>query len=291
MPSGFCNFNCIYCEVTRQKKLTVARQEYSPTKEIIAEIDSLFSDKKKAAAIDVFTITASGEPTLHSGIGKIIQTIKKKTTKPVSVLTNGGLLHLKEVRKDLADADIVVPSLDAVRAQSFQKINRPMAGTDIEKIISGIAQFRDEFNGKIWLEILFVRGVNDHTEDICELRKAIARIKPDKIQLNTVVRPPFEAFAQPVTQAELENISRELGNTAEIIASFTKKDGETLGNIGQSEIIELLKRRPGTEADICESLQVEAGEIKQLLAQLAKEEKIITTKHASQIYWSVGKKE
>ncbi len=291
MPSGICNFNCIYCEVNRPKKLTLERQEYFPSKEIIAEIDTIFSDKTSAEAIDVFTITASGEPTLHTGIGTIIRSIKKKTEKAVTVLTNGGLLHLKEVRQDLAEADIVVPSLDTALSKSFQKINRPASGTDLEKIIRGIAEFRQEFIGKLWLEILFVQGVNDHPEDICELKKAIARIQPDKIQLNTVARPPFEAFARPISQAKLDVIAEKIGGPVEIIASFIKKDGETQQNIGQSEIIELLKRRPATEADICESLRTTAAETQKLVAQLAKEQKIVTTKHASKNYWTINTKE
>jgi wyosine [tRNA(Phe)-imidazoG37] synthetase (radical SAM superfamily) len=291
LPSGICNFNCIYCEINRPKKLSLERKEYFPTGEIIDEIHSLFSDKKKAAALDVFTITASGEPTLHSGIGAIIQTIKERTAKPVTVLTNGGLLHVKEVRQDLADADIVIPSLDSARVQSFQKINRPAPGAALEKIIQGIAEFGRKFKGKLWLEILIAEGVNDSPEDICELKKAIAKIKPDKIQLNTVVRPPFESFARPVSEAGLNDIAEKLEGEIEIIARFTKKDGESLQNVGQSDIIELLQRRPATEKDICESLRAEEAEVQQHLAQLAKAQIIVAAKHTSRIYWTIKTKE
>lgn len=291
LPSGLCNFNCIYCEVNRPKKLTLKRQEYFPTKDIIAEIGTIFSDKKRADALDVFTITASGEPTLHSGLGSIVTALKEKTKKTVTVLTNGGLLHLADVQRDLTDADIVVPSLDTARRKSFQKINRPAAGTDLKQIIRGIAEFRQRFTGQLWLEILFVEGVNDTAEDIVELKKAVSMIQPDKIQLNTVARPPIESFAKPLTQTKLHSFAEEFGDKAEIIAHFTKKDGESSKNVGQSEILELLRRRPGTEADICESLHGNPQEIKEILSQLAQEKKIFSTQHASQLYWTAGSKD
>jgi wyosine [tRNA(Phe)-imidazoG37] synthetase (radical SAM superfamily) len=138
-------------------QLSCERGEHVPTEVIIDEIDGLLEDEKSVRELDVFTITASGEPTLHTGIGRIVNHIKEKTNKPVAILTNGSQLYLKEVRQELSRADIVIPSLDGARPESFRKVNRPAkCSTDLETIIKGIAQFSHEFKGEIWLEVLFV---------------------------------------------------------------------------------------------------------------------------------------
>ena len=285
IPEGVCNFNCIYCEIGKKKKLTTRRHEYSPTQDIIAEINSIFLNSALADAIDVFTITASGEPTLHSGIREIIAFVKSHTLKPVTVLTNGGTLHLADVRESLLLADIVVPSLDAVLPLTFQKINRPAPGSNIEKIIAGIGQFRKEFQGQLWLEILLVQGVNNSKADIQALKEAIETIQPDKIQLNTVVRPPIENFANPVTSSQLEEVAEELGGNIEIIANFNKKSKISTEEINRCDIIELLRRRPGTTIDLCQALRAEATKIESLLRELTQEEIITATKHSEQEYW------
>jgi wyosine [tRNA(Phe)-imidazoG37] synthetase (radical SAM superfamily) len=290
IPAGICNFNCVYCEVSRAKQLTSQRQEYTPVKEIIAEIDSIFANKESAQAIDVFTITASGEPTLHTGIGAVIKAIKAKTDKPVTVLTNGGLLHLSEVRDDLALADIVVPSLDAASDASFRRINRPAPDTNLEKIIAGIATFKQEFQGELWLEVLLVKKINDTPEDIAALKEAVLSIKPDKVQLNSVIRPPFESFCKPLSHEKLQTIAKELGNKVEIIASFSKKDKIINKDIQQCDIIELLKRRPGTTNDICEALRANPDQIEHLLTQLVQKDAISSTQHSSKKYWITNSK-
>ena len=124
LPPKICNFNCIYCEVGPTTLLTCDRKEYVPTAEIIAEIETLLTDKRAVKKIDYFTITATGEPTLHTGIGAVIRFIKDNSDKPVAVLTNGSLLHIKEVRDDLMAADLIIPSLDAALPESYRKINR-----------------------------------------------------------------------------------------------------------------------------------------------------------------------
>jgi wyosine [tRNA(Phe)-imidazoG37] synthetase (radical SAM superfamily) len=291
IPAGICNFNCIYCEVNRPKQLSSERLEYTPVKEIIREIDSIFTNRELADAIDVFTITASGEPTLHASIGTIIKAIKERTKKPVTVLTNGGLLHLPEVRDDLALADIVVPSLDAALNKSFRKINRPAPDTDLETIISGIATFKQEFKGQLWLEVLLVKEINDRPEDIAALKEAISAIKPHKVQLNSVIRPPFESFCKPVLPEELETIAQKLGNTVEIIANFSKKDKIINKDIQQCDIIELLKRRPGTTDDICEALRATPDQIDQITGQLAQKGTINYTEHSSKKYWIINSKQ
>lgn len=288
LPAKICNFNCIYCEVGPTTVFTCERKEYTPTREIIAEVDSFLATTGQAKSIDVFTITASGEPTLHSGLGEIINHLKAKTTLPVAVLTNGALLYREDVRQELMHADIVIPSLDAAREESFRKINRPAQCAKLQEIIDGLCLFARNFRGELWLEILLSKGINDSAEDLAALRQALIDIKPAKIQLNTVVRPPLEEFAKPLTETELEEISRQLPGTVEIIADFRKRKRENSRSAQKTELLEMLRRRPCTETDICEALNLDSNSTAQLLKELTASGEIAYSAHMGKIYYQTS---
>jgi len=285
LPPKICNFNCIYCEIGATTTLTCDRREYVPLAEVFAEIDELLTNRDLLDHLDVFTITASGEPTLHSGIGKVIGYIKEKTGKPVVILTNGSLLFLPEVRRDLMEADIVIPSLDAAREASYRRINRPAACTPLAQVIAGLVAFRQEFSGKIWLEILLARGINDSPEDIAALAEAVQAIKPDKVQLNTVARPPLESFALPLSRPELEAAASRFPGPVEILVDFTTRDREKFRTLSEDEIIEMLKRRPCTAQDVGEALNLEPKTTAILLHQLAASGRIMQTSHHGKRYY------
>jgi wyosine [tRNA(Phe)-imidazoG37] synthetase (radical SAM superfamily) len=207
---------------------------------------------------------------LNQNIGEIIHTIKHWTSIPVAVLTNGSLLSIEEVRKDLIEADVVLPSLDAINDVTFQCLNRPHPSLKIDEIISGLIQFRKQYRGQIWLEILFCRGVNDGKDEIENLKEVIDKIEPDRIQLNTTVRPPAEEFAYPLTLGQLEEIRERLGGKAEIIPEFTAPLGEEFHSVKDAEILSLIKRRPCTTEDISKALGLRIDEVVKHLDYLTK---------------------
>lgn len=287
IPSKVCNFNCIYCEVGPTVRLTCERREYFPTEEILAEIDTLLADSA-AAALDVFTVTASGEPTLHSGLGRVIRHIKEKAAKPVAVLTNGSTFHLADVRQELLAADLVIPSLDSARVESYRRINRPAACAVLEEIIDGLSRFVGEFAGEVWLEILLARGVNDSAEDIAALVEAVAKISPARVQLNTVVRPPLESFAHPLTKSEMEAIAGRFPGRVEIIADFSRRRQHVFRPLLEAEILEMLKRRPCTAADICDALNFDPAATAEALARMMENGSVRQSEHVGKTYYQTN---
>ena len=287
IPTKVCNFNCIYCEVGPTVRLTCERQEYFPTDEIIAEIDTLIADPS-AATLDIFTVTASGEPTLHSGLGKVIRHIKQKAAKPVAVLTNGATFHLAEVRQELLAADLVIPSLDSARVESYRRINRPATCAHLEDIINGLTRFVSEFTGEVWLEILLVKGINDSEEDITALVETVAKIGPARVQLNTVARPPLESFAHPLDRAELEAIASRFDGRVEIIADFSSRDRHNFRPLVEAEILEMLKRRPCTAADVSEALNFDPAETAKALAQMVTKGSVRHSGHIGKTYYQTN---
>jgi wyosine [tRNA(Phe)-imidazoG37] synthetase (radical SAM superfamily) len=163
---------------------TVKRDVYMPVEPIIGEIRDFLAQME--TPVDYITFSGSGEPTLHSQIGVLIREIKKMTSIPVAVITNGSLLFMDEVKRDLGQADLVVPSLDAVTKTVYETVNRPEESLEINRVIQGIADFRAHFPGQVWIEILFCRGINDDPSEIERMKRVLDEISPHRIQLNTV---------------------------------------------------------------------------------------------------------
>jgi len=237
---------------------------------------------------DYITLSGSGEPALNQNIGDIIHNIKGLTSIPLAVLTNSSFFSLEEVRKALVGADVVIPTLDAVNDVVFQCLNRPHPSLNIQEIVSGLIQFRKEYQGQIWLEVVFCRGINDDKGEIEKLKGVIERIQPDRVQLNTPVRPPAEEFAYPLSTTQLEEIRKQLGEKAEIISEFAASLGEVFDSVNDTEIFNLIKRRPCTTEDISKALGFRMDEVAKHLDHLRKTGAVRYRMHDHRCYYEGG---
>lgn len=218
IPYKICNFDCIYCQLGTTKFKTGERKEYLKPQEIIDELKVwLANNTEEAKTLNYITLSGRGEPTLNIKIKEVIQEIRKITAVPVAVITNAAFANDVAVRQALLAADLIVPSLDAVTPEIFRQINRPQPDNNIEDIISGLINLRKEFRGKIWLEAMLVRGVNDDLRQMRKLKEVIDKINPDKIQINSPVRATAETDVFPVDKNKLEKIKEILGEKCEII--------------------------------------------------------------------------
>jgi wyosine [tRNA(Phe)-imidazoG37] synthetase (radical SAM superfamily) len=257
VPFKVCTLDCIYCQLGETTEKTLERKDYVPVKAILAELKERLPRGVKA---DFITIGGSGEPTLNSQLGELIDGIKKITDIPVAILTNGTLLYRQDVRADCAKADVVLPSLDAGDEQTFQKINRPHKDISIEKLIEGLLAFRNEFAGQIWLEVFFVEGLNTGTEQIAKIKTATERIRPDKIQLNSAVRPTAEPNVKRLDAGKLQVIAEELGEKCEVVADTSPAQLGRDVECKAENLLSMLKRRPCSLNDICSALAISRNE-------------------------------
>jgi len=217
-PYKICSFNCVYCQLGKVATLTRERKEYVPIKDALEELKAwLENNSREQKTLNYITLSGAGEPSLNIKIGQLISEIKKITAVPIAVITNASLLNLPSVRRELAAADLIVPSLDAVTPVIFKKINRPHPEIEIEDIIEGLFNLRREYRGKIWLEVMLVKGANDDIRQIKKLKEVADKINPDKIQLNSPVRHTAESFVSAVEKNKLEKIKEILGDKCEII--------------------------------------------------------------------------
>ncbi len=210
-----CSFDCLYCEVGITNIKTIERKEWVKKDDIIAELkDYLAKNDKK---LDYITFSGSGEPTLNSKIGEIIDEIKKITTTKVAVLTNSSLFDDKNVQNELLKADLVVPSLDAVTETLFHKIDLPHKDVKIENIIKGLIEFRKLYTGQIWLEVLVLKGFNDTEEEFNKIAECVKLIKPDKVQINNLDRKPSYDIAKKADFETVEKLKKILSGIVEVI--------------------------------------------------------------------------
>ena len=266
IPPKTCTYDCVYCEVGPTTHQTCRRFSYR-TDAIIRELADYL--KSPGPRPEVITLAGSGEPTLNLGLGQIIEAIKDMTKIPVAVLTNGALLYLPEVRRELAAADVVLPSLDAAREETYGAVNRPLPELTLKSLLEGLTSFRREYRGQIWLEVMLLKGLNDTEEELTLLRRALTKIGPDKIQLNTAVRPVVEAAARPLDQGEMEAAAAFLGGPVEVIASFNRADIAG-GQYQDEDVVEMLSRRPMTAPDLAKALGLTLCQVEKRLIDLQK---------------------
>jgi len=286
IPYKTCSYDCVYCALGKTTNKITLRKEYISRDLILKQLESYLPLLDSPP--DYITISGSGEPTLNSQLGEIIRHIKSITNIPVAVLTNSSLLFMDEVKKDLLAADLVVPSLDAVSSNVFKFINRPDPLLTVDKIISGLIEFRKEFSRQIWLEILYCRVINDDSAEVEKMRETINKIKPDRIQLNTVVRPAPEDFVTALNGIQLRAIKEKLGTSAEIIAPTIPTRGGTHFVDNEDNIVNLIARRPCTMEDMSIALELHPNEIFKYLSKLEKERRIGHTLHNRRMYFQAA---
>jgi wyosine [tRNA(Phe)-imidazoG37] synthetase (radical SAM superfamily) len=253
IPLKTCNWNCVYCQLGRTVPLTNKRREYIPNDLILAQVKAAL-DAHQPGEIDWITFVGSGEPTLHSGLGRLIRDVKALANLPIAVITNGAFLYLPEVRHDLAAADAVLPSLDAGSADLYRRLNRPHPEATFERLIDGLITFRQEYGGKLWLEIMLVRGLNDTLNSLREILSVLERIKPDEVHINQPTRPPAETWVEPPDDEGLMRATAVLGKIARVVPPAQGHfDLSGCQSIPEA-IVNIITRHPMSQQQIEETL-------------------------------------
>jgi len=268
VPFRTCTYDCIYCQLGRTTDKTVERREWAPISRIIDQVKAKLESKP-----DYIALSGSGEPTLHSKIGEVISQIKATTDIPVAVLTNGSLLWLPEVRFALMAADLVLPSLDAGNDRLFQYVNRPHPDVHFGRILDGLVKFRNEFAGEYWLEVFLLGGATTVEVQIQLFAHYVRLIGPDKVQVNTVSRPPAEDFAMAVPFERLKEIASQLSEKAEVIVTDRGAHEQCEPSVRLQDVLALLRRRPCSIDDIMFGLGLHRNAVLKYVEQLCRNDK------------------
>ncbi|HEX9934676.1 MAG TPA: radical SAM protein [bacterium] len=258
VPFKTCTYDCIYCQLGRTTIKTAEPKAYDTSEVICSELERKLSFGPPP---DYISLAGSGEPTLNAGIGELIAKIKGMTSIPVAVLTNGSLLWRDEVRAAIMAADLILPSLDAGDEDMFQYVNRPHRDISFERMITGLGDFVRVYPGVVWLEVFLLAGVTAIPSEIRKIDALLCKIRPKRVQLNTVTRPPAEEFAYAVSEDQMESLKKLFTETVEIISRRAPAESPDL-QTGQSraDILSLLRRRPCTLEGVSSGLAMQPGE-------------------------------
>lgn len=240
IPPKTCSYSCVYCQLGRTDRFQIKREDFYPKEEIFKEIEEAMKTTKP----DYITFVGDGEPTLCKSLGWLIKKCKEKFSVPVAVITNSSLLFMPDVRKEISYADVVLPSLDAGNESIFKKINRPYKGISFEEMVNGIIKLREEYNGKIWMETMLVKNLNDSDKALTEIKKCLEKIKPDRVYINVPIRPPAEAWALPPNPERIVAAHQIIGKVKEITDSETGDFGLSEFKNAEEAIIEISQRHP-----------------------------------------------
>jgi len=297
IPFKTCTLDCVYCQCGKTTRKTLERRSFFPVKDILSAVRSAVRDSSLIthhSSLSFLTFSGEGEPTLNRDIGHIIRRLKREFHIPVAVITNSTLLTDPQVRRDLCAADLVVPSLDAADQRNFVRVDRCHRDLSVADIIEGLKLFRRRYRGKMWLEIMLVKGINDSVEHVVALRRAAWEIKPDRVQLNTVVRPPAEKFAKPMSQDDLEQIQCLFGPNTDIVATRPRVLRRPQSKIQnpKSEIdgrvLATTRGRPVTEDDLVGSLGVAPADVDAALRRLLLARHIRQVAFRGKTYYVIG---
>jgi wyosine [tRNA(Phe)-imidazoG37] synthetase (radical SAM superfamily) len=271
VPHKVCNLDCVYCEIGHTTKLTNDRMNYIPSEKVTEELDHYIANNPE---LDYVTFSGAGEPTLNQGIGKIVKHLK--TNYPdynIALITNSILFSNPEVRKEILDVDLILPSLDAASYEVFEKINRPQKNINYDEVINGLIDLRKEFAGEIWLEFFLIEGINDGDEELSKMKEIVTKINPDILQLNSLDRPGTESWVKPMPKEKMEGIKAffQPQNTR-IIARYEKtKHIENFDSNKIEAILNTIGRRPCTVKDLLSFIDINHHELNKYLKQLVRD--------------------
>ncbi|MDD5677486.1 MAG: radical SAM protein [Kiritimatiellae bacterium] len=308
VPHKTCTLDCIFCEVGPTTHRTLSRKEYVPTEAVLKELADWFALNLKA---DFITVTGSGEPTLHTRFGDVLAAIRTQGRgRPhagvrSALLTNSTLLHLPEVRTAAALADVVKVSLSAWDLASFAAITRPHADLSFDCLVDGLRKFRQDFSGELWMEVFIVPGLNALRSQVEAIAALTRTIRPDRLQLNTAVRPTAQQNVPSLSESQLHSLAGCFAPAAEVIARFVPgaapmhdlprrsalaEPGSRSGSrrADKAAVLAMLQRRPCTAEDVAHAFALSREEIETMARELIAEHAVRKEVRNGETYYVGG---
>jgi wyosine [tRNA(Phe)-imidazoG37] synthetase (radical SAM superfamily) len=282
IPPKTCSYNCLYCQLGPTTHKTITEGNWVSAEVIVQEAAERLSQSKT----DVATLAGSGEPTLYADIERVIDGLKGLSGIPVALLTNGSLFWREALRRRVMRADIILPTLTSVFEETFQRIHRPHPELRLGQVLSGLGALRQEYRGSLWLEVVLLKGINDSPEELLGLKRAIKEISPDKIQLNTVVRPPSDSRAVALDSRSLEEIKAFFGDAAEVVSEFSFEGRGSHQGPVEDGLVQTVSRRPMRASDAAEVLGLSVSEAGDLLKDLCERGILRAIRQSGETYYA-----
>jgi wyosine [tRNA(Phe)-imidazoG37] synthetase (radical SAM superfamily) len=276
-----CTADCVFCQLGPNAKRTMERREYVPTATVLSELRDWLA---QSIAADFVTLSGSGEPTLHTGFGAVLDFVRANCALRTALLSNGMLMHLPDVRAAACRAHIVKLSLSAWDQASLERINHPHPDVSFERLIGSYKDFRRAYAGELWLEVFLVPGMNASTDDVARIAARARAVAPDRIHLNTAVRPGADRSVAPLPRESMEELATLFTPVAEVIADFTSLTS-SIEAADENTVCAVLRRHPATARQLAESLAIPLPAVTKLLSKLAGAGRISSMERLGEVYY------
>jgi len=282
IPAKTCTYTCVYCQLGRTTDLTSARQNFYRKEDVLDEILA----NGKNSHFDYVTFVGDGEPTLYRDLGWLIEETKRNLRARTAVITNGSLLFREDVRSDLKHADVVMPTLDAGNEKTFRAVNRPHRSITFNEMLQGLVDFRHEYSGQMWLEVMLVKDVNDSEKELQSIGKAVSSVAPDRVYIVTPIRPPAESWVEPPAPETILMAQELIGKAIPIVGRESGQfDLEGLGDARQA-ILEIGSRHPLRQD---QATEIEgAFDVSGIVDQMLRNRELIKTVYGGTTYLLPG---
>lgn len=286
VPAKTCNWNCVYCQIGRTRPLQNERREYFPREDILAAVREALA-AHAPGSIDWVSFVGSGETTLNSGLGWLIRQVKRLTDIPIAVITNGSLLYLPGVRRELMAADAVLPTLDAGSERLYRRINRPSPQLSFDRLVEGLRAFRRKYRGKLWVEVMLVRGLNDTDEALREIAAVLELVRPGCVHLSVPSRPPSEPWVQLPEDSAISRAVAIIGAVARVVQPAAAEYNLSAHQDISGAIVDIVSRHPMSEDELRLTLsRWSAAEVEQALDSLRAGGRVQVVERHGRRFWS-----
>ncbi len=249
VPLKTCNWNCVYCQLGRSVPMSNERKTFVPVSQILTQVEETLH-ALGSNGCDWLTLVGSGEPTLYLDLGELIDGLKAMSHLPVAVCTNGSLLSDPDVRQALRGADAVMPTVSAGSWEVYWRLHRPSARLAYDDFVSALVQFRGEYSGNLWPEVMLVKGINDSMEAIDAVAALLDRIQPDRIFITVPTRPPAETWVRPPDRESLLYAAARLDHFSKSISSgnagFFINEDEAIDDA----VVSIVSRHPMSQQEV-----------------------------------------
>ncbi len=286
IPPKFCTYACVYCQLGRTPNMQVKRERFHGFEEVVKSVKTKVTQaEEKGERIDYVAFVPDGEPTLDIDLGREIDLIRELGIK-IAVISNASLLWKEDVRAELSRADWVSVKVDAVREDTWHRINRPHGSLSLEEILEGIRDFSRSFGGELATETMLVQGLNDSIEELNGIAEFIADVGPAVSYISVPTRPPAESWVEPANEDRINaayQILSSKGVETECITGYEGTAFASTGNV-EEDLLSITSVHPMREDAVSEFL-AKANVEWELVENLIKEDRIVAVDYEGRKYY------
>ncbi|MEW6567631.1 MAG: radical SAM protein [Chloroflexota bacterium] len=286
IPPKVCTYSCVYCQLGRTDKMKVERREFFALGDIVEAVSAKVRQvHARGERIDYLTFVPDGEPTLDAHLGQEILALRSLGHK-IAVISNASLIHLAEVRADLALADWVSLKIDATDERMWRRIDRPHRSLRSDELLEGMLAFAEDYDGRMVTETMLVSGLNDGSKDLVQLAEFLGRLKPSVAYLSIPTRPPAEGWVRAPDEATLHlahQIVHERVDRAEFLVGYEGNAFSATGDTRQ-DLLSITAVHP-MRADAVEALLHRNGDAWSKVERMLQEHALVELTYQGERYY------